>query len=910
MIMKKYLAFFCSLALLSCQGIEQKPLEELGCPEDVVKLPAEGGTAYFSIYANATWSGVVNDDWLYLEPDGGKNISGNGDGAVILSCSRNANLTRSGTATLSLGSRSITLTVVQRGELSPESSVEAELIGKSSSTLSFTFGEGDTDELKRANPYRIALWNDRDTTSLVVAHRISAKSTIWSGAPKFTFGGLQSGRTYYFGAINLESGECSAIIPATTSEFTNVSPTAVSSPAVGDVILAEDFSLIPWNGDDVLAAAGFKANVVSAFVAPSGETPEGVYVNRSAENLLFDDSGFLAASDASRLKNWYVMGQDGAADNRTRMAFARVGYLKLGGYSWCAALVSPALSCLPTGYSAKARLQVVASRYFTDDQHMLISVTEGETSGHVYTAHARTDYQRLLRGEMGWQEYTLDLEGLSAYSHIMIGPDWETAGTGLGKAQHRMFVSSIKLTLTDLSKDITVKNVTMRKVLFHEATATWDVCSDASGYNVYLDGAFKGKTTEGSFSFSELEQGRKYTLMIGALTASGEEMASGDFSFTTAGVRQVDSSPTSLCVEWDELYDVAPTKLETGQDRLYEMALYKDQSCTQELVKLYPFDGDKTQYYSFCSGGTSTAHWNGMVGGVNRLMATRISIGCLTEGTTYWFRVRSLEQATVKDGYVMTNSAGTSSWSDPISVSTTMGHTPSSGELVFQGFDRYSIQRDVHNNCPGMSLVMTSSQRSAFTGCTLPYSAGCNLNTYKGMGDAYAISDFGAMFKAQSGEAGNYAAGVTFNGVTQYIDADSWHYGGKFFPEMGCLQMDSKSEYFIGTPFLNSALLSESGTACTLRFDAFAFNATYSTNSGKPMKIMIVHSDGSIDNVSCPNIPYKYLNSSPDANNFIYDTSWRIITQSLTLKRGDAVLLVSNGNSRAWFDNISIKISE
>lgn len=432
---------------------ERAVIEELGCPQTVVNLPPEGGDAAFTIYAGGAWEGVLEADWLSLPGSAERTFSGTGDSSLLLHAGHNAGDTRTGTATLTLGARNIVLSVVQRGDLSTDTSVAAEFIGATSSTLTFSFGEGETEAAMRANPYRFALYADADTTQLVVAHYVDAASTIWNGRPRFTFGGLESGKTYYFAAINKATGNCSAIKEASTLPFTRVLPAEVYDPAPGTVLLAEDFSEIPWNGDDVQGGAGFRAAETSVFQAPSGERPDGGYGNKSYECQLFDASGFLDAADKSSLAQWSVMGQSGAPANRVKMVFARAGYVKLGGYSYCAALVSPALAGIPEGYSAKVLVKFTASRYATDSQKFLLSVVEGAEDSHVFTPHKRSDNARNLKNEPQWGEYEAELEGLTMDSRIMIGPDWDAEGSGNGKTQHRMFLGDISVTVLSLTQE-------------------------------------------------------------------------------------------------------------------------------------------------------------------------------------------------------------------------------------------------------------------------------------------------------------------------------------------------------------------------------------------------------------------------------------------------------------------------
>ena len=904
-------------AALSCtRSPEPVPIDELGCPDATRSALAEAGSLDFVIYANGRWSGTLDNDWLTLaDRPSLRQFDGEGDGTLTLVYTHNEGDTRKGTATLSLGRRTIYLTIIQRGDLTVDPGVEVTLTAASSSTLTFAFGEGETVAEKAAPAYRFSLFSDADTTMLVVAHKCNENSGNWGSAiPCFTFAGLAPDTDYWFAVTNLGSGKTSEILPAHTAAFTCVSPSAATA-AEGSVILAEDFSEIPWNGDDVNGGAGFRAADVSVFTAPSGEYPDGGYGSRSYECLLYGADGFLTAADASRLSGWSFQTQEGTADNRRKVVFARAGYLKLGGYSWTGALVSPALSCIPEGKAARLKVSFTASRYNTDNENILVSLVSGEMSGHEFSVRSRTDHQMGLVTRAGWNGYTVTLDDARADSRLLIGPDWDRSGTGLGKSQHRMFLDDVTVEIEKLYDDVKVTDLSVRKIAFSEATLQWTASAGAEKYNIYLDGRPAGSVSpaaehftpsEGVFRLTGLEQAKEYAVSVSSVS-SGIELPSEEQHFATRTTRIVEVSPTSVCVEWDELYDSAPTTLLTGQDRLYEMELFEDAACTRSLAHLWPFDGVKTNHYAFCSGGNTTStHWNGLIDGVERQFRTRISIGCLQPDTSYWFRVRSRanQSLTGTNGttlYTMTNSAGDSEWSAPMEVRTAQTRQSASNDVVFQGFDRYSIQRDVHNGCPGMSPKFTAESRATFNGTALPYADGVVLNTYKGMGDAYKAADFPAWFTTTT----DTFRGYDFSGLSRRYDADGWWYGGAVFPEMGYLHLDSAKDICVVTPPLTRNL-SEEGTSCTLAFDVFALHSSYRT-AAKGYRIAILHPDGTVEEENAT-FAYRFepLSAPTSATHFAYDTSWEHIARKVTLKSGDAVAIINNDGYRFMIDNIHI----
>lgn len=915
--MMKKLAYFiiASCMLVACvKEAEVLPIYELGCPEKTYNATPDMGSVRFTIYANGEFTGTVNDSWLEVTRfRGEQTFTCEGDCDIDVAFTHNSEDTRVGTIDLNMGNRTVTLTVIQKGDKTVEIGVAAECVGTTSSTACFRFGEGETKEEQYSYTYKIGVFEDADTTNLVVRHRIEGGSSVWNKTtPCFTFAGLESGKTYYFAAINMMNGKVSDIVEATTENFDVVEAGSVTDMTPGAVLFAEDFSVIPWNGDEVYGGAGFRAADISTFASPEGELPEGVFGNKSYECPLFDKgtSGFGDAVAASRLKGWAVVGEPGAPDNRTKMAFSRCGYIKMGGYSYCAQLVSPELGSIPKGKVAKVRVDLTASRYSTDNEGTLVSLVSGTVKDFVFEPASRQDVQMDLSSRVGWSTYSAEFEEVTASSRILIGPDYERSGAGAGLQQHRMFLSACKVTLLDIEDDVKPSDVTVSRVLFNEANLDWAAPSSAENCKIYLNGELVTTLSNGErhYEFKGLNENTKYKVEVGATLRDNEKISSA-VEFTTKGVRVVETSPTHVCVEWD---DLSEPKLWSGQDRAYEMELCADQACTQCLVSLVPFDGVSTNYYALNDGrnsSTSTNYWNGRVNGVARLTKARVSIGCLKPSTTYWFRVRSkgtLSVTSFKDGntYTLTNAAGDSEWSTPIAVTTAATHTPVAGEVIFQGFDKYTLQRDLHNQCPGIQPKLSTADRATFTGLELPFEAGFSMNTFGGMGDSYNVTKWG-MFTKGTGTAGEYFNGSKFNDQDNYIDADGWHFGGDVFPEMGYFQMSSAAKYFIGTPALYQNL-SDEPAACTLTFGGFANFASYNTTASKPLILKIVHADGTVEDKSCPGIPYVYENASPSSTTFVYDTTFKTVTAEISLKKGDAVLIVSNGANRCMIDNILI----
>ncbi len=908
--MRRYLMILCT-ALLSCacaQEIEQVEVYELGCPRQVVKKEAQPDTAAFKIYSNGEYSGVIDAEWLSVDEfPGQREFKGSGDGELTLSFTHNEGDTRTGTVTLTRYTRTVTLTVAQRGDLTVDPGILAELTAASSSTLTFRFGEGDTVSEQYSYPYSFGLFADEAMQDTVVYHRVPKGTLIWNKAmPAFTFGGLERGTDYYFYVHNPETGKRSDPMKVSTTEF-EVVMAGVNEMAVGEVILAEDFSLLPWNGDDVNGAAGWRAKDTTVFQMPLGTSLEGYFGNRSYESALLDTKGCGVAFASSRLSDWCIVDQAGAPAGKT--VFVRPGYLKLGGYSYVPALVTPELGEVPSGYVAQLDVTFTAARYSSDNQSVVVSAVKGRSEGSSFETDELLSSSKLdLDSSMDWGSYSVTLDGVSSGARIMIGPDVEATGNGHGKSQQRMYLDDIRVTVTGLREVLGLE----ANAYYSDARASWNAVN-ADSFNVYVDGVKVGTTEETSWHLTGLSHDTSYTVAVKPVV-EGQENDGESVEFKTHGVRVVEQARTHVCVEWDDLVDT-PVKstttalMDEGRDRAYVMELYSDSGCTTPVMTLYPYDGVNNKRFAFNDGmgGGNKQFWNGVVNGVPRRVATRVSFGYLTPGTDYWFRVRSearLEVDGPKGSEVMTNPAGDSEWSNPLKVTTAPVRTASPAEIAYRGFDEYTLQKDMHNQCPGIQPgIATENERKLFASAADKLSYDFGLCSYYGMGNFYKMHQFGFLTDLAGADT-SYETGAKYDGITNRVDENGWHFIGNISPEMGYLHIDSSEKIGIGTPALTSELLTDTETLCTLSFKAFAIHSSY-RNADITIEVRVIR-NGVAGSPVTLKLPYRYLNAGPSSDNFITDTEWTTLSVDLSLKSGDAVLIRNGVDYRWMIDDILI----
>ena len=260
--------------------------------------------------------------------------------------------------------------------------------------------------------------------------------------------------------------------------------------------------------------------------------------------------------------------------------------------------------------------------------------------------------------------------------------------------------------------------------------------------------------------------------------------------------------------------------------------------------------------------------------------------------------MESLNVTGPKGDKVMTNPAGTSEWSAPVKLTTASARNAAANEILYRGFDEYTVQKDMHNQCPGIQPSFSSaSDRLAFaeTADKLGYSFG--LCSYYGMGHFYKTHDFGWLTKL-AGTDTSYDTGAKFDGITNYVDTEGWHVSGNTAPEMGYMQIDATAGIGIGTPALSSSLLSDEGTSCTLSFKAFAIHSSLRKDAEITVYVSVIRGGVKVRTVELK-FPYRYANASPTATDYIPDTEWVNLSTDLELKKGDAVL-IQNGVGYRW----------
>ena len=936
-------ALAAAVLVLSCTTeAEYAPVYELGSPQSakLVTVSADGGTVSCEVFANGDYTVTLNDAWIRFAGEDAslrsKTLSG--DGTFGISLPENPDLTRFGSLTLQRGTRTVTIEVRQRGRLSSDAGIVASLANSTPSSLTFSWYrdvDGETGaEADYTYPYRFSLYRDAAATDLLVSYETEGSATCWSKRqPCFAFGGLTQGTTYYFLCEQIgQDGEGtqvavqhSDLLEASTPDFTPV--TIPENPAaVGDVILAEDWSLCPWYSDYVSQSAGFlpAEELRTALISPAGVSPEGTVTSYSSESELFSAS-YHPLVDESRLGGWSKH-YDHDITGRP-VVYMHAGHVKIGGSSYTGHLVTPQLTCIPDGYEATLEVKVRLSRFASDSDMTYLGSADGtfgrnDTYGNYFKPSSYDSEGLHFAVQGGWRDYTLTLSHVRNTSRLILGPDFEMAHTGNGASQHRLMVGDITVKITALTQ---VQDVSVLQTRYSDATIGWTQLDDASvtGYELWLDGTkyAEAAATESSLMVQGLASGSAHTATVKAIRNGSEATESKPVSFTTKDFRCYKAFSERICVEWEDLVP-SDAYVNDTYARAYQIEVYKDEALSDRYISAYSYNGSGKDEGAFpgkpstgiCgkTGGTSAAYYNAF--------PTRATAGFLEPSTTYWFRVRSVDGIQVANllsggDVTLTNVAGTSEWSLPLAVTTLPARTPSEKEVIFQGFD-HLIGADW--NCYAAGI-----------GPKLENIAGYgtfDADSYSGdwcMFSMYSYTSMQMPLWGLSSPVEGEGAGYFDSPTLKYgswnrennVDAAGWHYDSHLGSLMGQLHLcdmvaPASAGIFFGTPQLE-ANLTEEPQACTVSFGAFATGAGYTSTASKDLYIRVWHADtGLMDDGVKVNVPVRYIPSKgATSSNYMFDTSFYTVSAEVQLKKGDAVIVANQtASNRIIVDDFLIEL--
>ena len=296
--------------------------------------------------------------------------------------------------------------------------------------------------------YKVAIYSDEECKQLVYSASVLKGESLFQESvcpPRFIFAGLAPQTDYYIHVHNITDGKqtpypfkvTTAASVATSNTFAYTKP--------GDIILFENFGDFVYGGDIAARAAGvtrsdrgsltsfsgvdLKGELNLNYEAVDGTTQAYVAAAASVEMGLFNTLKGLV--DDMELTNWgWIGGKDGANGGSV---CARPGYAKIGIGGSRSFIVTPMLSGIPAGTTAKVTVKFKAAPYGdvgkdinAAEKDIVVKVlndTSINSSNKISFTSEGEKKAFTLDGERScdWKEYSVTLNNVQSTSRIAIG---------------------------------------------------------------------------------------------------------------------------------------------------------------------------------------------------------------------------------------------------------------------------------------------------------------------------------------------------------------------------------------------------------------------------------------------------------------------------------------------------------
>ena len=344
---------------------------------------------------------------------------------------------------------------VQIVSLEDQPAVSASFGRASSCTLSFSWTEGGTVAEDTSKPWTIALYRDAACTNLVVSHKIPADHSCWDGKkPRFVFGGLDAGTDYWFKATDTTEGDVkvSNVVKASTLPFTRIDATTVSNAAVGDIILAEDFSEVHYGPDEFDGAAGFMPSP-RTLEPITGEDPDGSFEKYSSTSTRLWGNNFVITEGTRLSHGWGFYGNSAV--------YSRVGYFRCATTANNARthIVTPKLAGIPDGLFATIEVTVTDRMYETNGDVAVFKAsnltmnsttdTSSASFGKYTGSGALSTGYPLGIGTGSWQTKSVTITGVTNQDQLLIGSYENINVSSKSKNRHNLSEVVVKIIALD-----------------------------------------------------------------------------------------------------------------------------------------------------------------------------------------------------------------------------------------------------------------------------------------------------------------------------------------------------------------------------------------------------------------------------------------------------------------------------
>ena len=546
----------------------------------------------------------------------------------------------------------------------------------------------------------------------------------------------------------------------------------------------------------------------------------------------------------------------------------------------------------------------------------------GEVKAYVIDAKKREGGSVVLQGD-GWKKYSIELLNVSSTSKICIECKDGT-----------LYIDNISVWVQKYEVVSNAPSVEVGKVFWSDGYISWrSRLGDPDGYNIYVDEVKVNDDVIASdiheYHLTGLKVGTEHNVTVAAVMGEREDMSEPVIVSTGSITQNVANvSPRSLSVA---IENRAGGPANTVSPALY-VELYKD-GTEEPLFSTIVVDGLATiQGQPFV---TSLA-----LSSAKDQRPTNVTFGRLAPSTIYKFRVRSYASYTFKNRVSstagtdaeVTSPNGDSEWSEFVSFTTTAEHEPSSGEVLFQGFDGCTINQDFINKAVG---TVPSYKAAGVAVGKLSYSSlyswGAENWSFYPLRMAHPSSQFAQYawiagiggsqtYPCTTGSNSTATAPEFLKGATAYKcndaaspDLEDWYISNSAWPYQGYIGLgtdytaadaatDDKLAFVITEVLENN--LTDAETMCTISFKGLAmYGKAISINVAKlsadgtwsePTSIPLMNSAGTTEAATV----------WPVGDNH----KWHEHSCEISLKKGDRVGIATNKGGHALIDDIQIKV--
>ncbi|MBQ5635667.1 MAG: hypothetical protein IIV10_05095, partial [Alistipes sp.] len=351
---------------------------------------------------------------------------------------------------------------------SNSSSLTVQMVRATDTTIAVgwsAYGFPEDASQDKADTYELFLYDAQD--NLLLAWRPNndqcseSSKKIYSNSAyfktRFIFSGLTPDTVYKVLVKNVTDNETSNLLTVSTLP-TGCDKIVTLAKNEGDVILFENFGKLVWNGDLTTFSAGYEASNATELNDVEDGIAWGDYRSTSQTNYkysvctrernLFTTYSIKQFTHSLGLGDWcyWRNSADDSTSSSSSTILLRPGYLKLGASNVRAGIVSSPLT--PLLGKATVRVSFKAMTYGTTSVGDYLDVTvkalDNVTIDDKWRASSYdvvTENNFSLKSELKWNDYTVELSGVTPTSRILIGG----GAANVSSKHNRFHVDDIKV---------------------------------------------------------------------------------------------------------------------------------------------------------------------------------------------------------------------------------------------------------------------------------------------------------------------------------------------------------------------------------------------------------------------------------------------------------------------------------